>query len=316
MGGASYCDSLMVLTSVFVKGKIGVVTVTYNSASMLDEFFSSLDAQTYHQFCLISVDNASTDNTVPLLKAYSGAEQVVIENTTNIGVAAGNNQGIRAAIDAECEYVLLINNDVVLDPGLFAELVQGLADHHCDMAVPLIYFMDPPDKVWTAGGSFQPKLGFRVRHRGMNEDDRGQFNTPTKIDYAPTCCVLIRREVFSKIGLMDERYFVYADDVDFMYRARRAGVTMYYVPRGKLWHKVNGLTGGSVSDFSFYYNARGRALFLHKHFRGKHPLFWICLHSLQDLIRAILHKSFRHPRKIKLRGMRDGRKVALEQLPQ
>jgi hypothetical protein len=316
MGGASYRDPIVALPSAFVKGKIGVVTVTYNSATMLGEFFSSLDAQTYHQFCLISVDNASTDGTVPLLKAYCGAEQLVVANMTNIGVAAANNQGIRAAINAGCEYLLLINNDVVLDPGLFAELVQGLADHRCDMAVPLIYFMDPPDKIWTAGGSFQPKLGFRVRHRGMNEDDHGQFNTPAKIDYAPTCCVLIRREVFGKIGLMDERYFVYADDVDFMYRARQARVTMYYLPRGKLWHKVNGLTGGSVSDFSFYYNARGRALFLHKHFRGKNPFFWIWLHSLQDLIRAILHQSFRHPRQLKLQGMRDGRKAALEQLPQ
>jgi GT2 family glycosyltransferase len=310
MGGVSYRDPTIELPSAFFPAKIGVVTVTYNSAVMLDEFFASLDAQTYRQFCLISVDNASTDGTVPLLHAYSGVEQLVIANRTNLGVAAANNQGIRAAIEVGCEYVLLINNDVVLDSGLLAELVQGLADHGCDMAVPLIYFSDPPDRIWTAGGSFQPMLGFRVHHRGLDEDDRGQYNRPAKIDYAPTCCVLIRREVFGKIGLMDERYFVYADDVDFMYRARRAGVAMFYVPRGKLWHKVNGLTGGSVSDFSFYYNARGRALFLYKHFRGKNPFFWIWLHSLQDSIRAILHKNFRHPRKIKQQGMRDGRKMA------
>jgi hypothetical protein len=76
---------------------------------------------------------------------------------------------------------------------------------------------------------------------------------------------------------------------------------------------VNGLTGGCISDFSFYYNARGRALFLYKHFRGKSPSFWIWLHALQDSLRAILHKSFRHSRKIKLQGMRDGRKIATDQ---
>lgn len=310
MGGTSYRDSLIALPPTFVKGKIGVVTVTYNSSAMLEEFFSSLDAQTHRQFYLISVDNASTDGTVPLLRTHSEVEQLVISNVSNIGVAAANNQGIRAAIEGGCEYVLLINNDVTFGPDLFAELVQGLIDHDCDMTVPLIYFKNPPDKIWTAGGSFQPRLGFRVRHRGLNEDDRGQFNLPVKIDYAPTCCVLIHREVFGKIGLMDERYFVYADDVDFMYRARRAGLAMYYVPSGKLWHKVNGLTGGSISDFSFYYNARGRALFLHKHFRGKLPFVWIWLHLFQDLVRAIVHRSFRHPRKVKLQGMRDGRKVA------
>ena len=312
MGGDRYRDPTINLPQAFVPRKIGLVTVTYNSATMLKEFFSSLDAQTYRQFCLVSVDNASTDSTVSLLHASSGAEHLVIANTTNVGVAAANNQGIRLAVDLGCEYVLLINNDVVLDPELLTELVRGLADCHCDMAVPLIYFNDPPNRIWTAGGSFQPRLGFRVQHRGLGEDDRGQYDRPVRIDYAPTCCVLIRREVFGKIGLMDERYFVYADDVDFMYRARHSGLIMYYVPRGKLWHKVNGLTGGGVSDFSFYYNARGRALFLYKHFRGKGPFLWIWLHSLQDLIRAILHKSFRQPRKVKQQGMRDGKKIACD----
>jgi len=310
MAGVSYSDPMIELPSAFVPGKIGVVTVTYNSAAMLDEFFASLDAQTYRQFCLISVDNASSDSTVLLLNAQPGAEQLVIANVANVGVAAANNQGIRAAIEVGCEFVLLINNDVVLGPDLLAELIRGLTDHSCEMAVPLIYFSDPPDRIWTAGGSFQPWLGFRIHHRGSNEKDRGQYHQPAKIDYAPTCCVLIRREVFRRIGLMDERYFVYADDVDFMYRARKAGVAMYYLPRGKLWHKVNGLTGGSLSDFSLYYNARGRALFLYKHFRDGNPFFWIWLHSFHDLIRALLRKSFRHTRKVKLQGMRDGRKAA------
>jgi GT2 family glycosyltransferase len=312
MGGVSYRDPTIELPAAVVPGKIGLVTVTYNSAVMLEEFFASLDVQSYRKFCLISVDNASTDGTVPLLHAYSGTEKFVIANCNNVGVAAANNQGIRAAIEVGCEYVLLINNDVVLDPELLAELVRGLADHSCEMTVPLIYFNEPRDRIWTAGGSFQPRLGFRVHHRGLDEEDRGQYTQPAKIDYAPTCCVLIRREVFGKIGLMDERYFVYADDVDFMYRARQAGVAMYYVPCGRLWHKVNGLTGGDVSDFSFYYNARGRALFLYKHLRGMNPSFWIWLHSLQDSMRAILHKNFRHPRKIKKRGMRDGRKIACD----
>jgi GT2 family glycosyltransferase len=313
MAGVSYRDPTIELPADFVPGKIGLVTVTYNSAAMLDEFFSSLSSQSYRQLCLISVDNASTDETVVLLNAYAGwVEQLIVANSSNVGVAAANNQGIRAAIEVGCEYVLLINNDVVVDPELLAELVRGLEEHTCDMTVPLIYFSDPPDKIWTAGGSFQPKLGFRVHHRGLDEEDHGQYTQPAKIDYAPTCCVLIRREVFGKIGLMDERYFVYADDVDFMYRARQAGILMYYIPRGKLWHKVNGLTGGSISDFSYYYNARGRALFLYKHFRATSASFWAGLHLLQDSMRAILHRSFRHAREKKIQGMRDGRKIATD----
>jgi len=311
---ARYKDATVDLPKVFVSGKVGIVTVTFNSEAVLPEFFESLAAQSYNNFVLIAVDNASKDGTLSMLKENSSERRIVIANSTNRGVAEANNQGIRAAIELGCEYVMLLNNDVVVDRDMLARLVDGLSEHQCSMTSPMMYFHNPPDQIWAAGGGFRSRSGFRVYHRHAWEKDSPQSAREKRIDYTPTCCVLIQREVFVVIGLMDQRYFVYSDDVDFMFRARQAGLVMFFIPDAKLWHKVNGLTGGAKSDFSYFYNARGRALFLYKHLNRASAFFWATLHTGFDLLRAAFRTEFRHPCSVKRRGMREGRQTALKPL--
>lgn len=206
MRGTDYREPTVVLPSNMFPGRIGVVTVTYNSATVLDEFLDSLDRQEYSDFLLIAVDNASTDSTLEKLNRHPGGSKRILANRENIGVARANNQGIRIAVDAGCEYVLLLNNDVAFESDLFRQLVEGLTVCRASMVVPLIYFYQPADRIWAAGGGFQPFLGFRNFHWGEGEQDVGQFPEPRRIDYAPTCCVLIHRDVFGQLGLMDERF--------------------------------------------------------------------------------------------------------------
>ena len=312
MSAVKFRELTVALPASCNQGKIGIVTVTYNSEFVLPDFLDSLDRQDYVHYVLIVVDNASTDRTLTVLRERPGRDQIVIANSSNLGTAAGNNQGIRAAIEAGCEYVLLLNNDVVLDQQMLSCLLRGLSEHACSMAVPMMYFQEPRDVIWAAGGGFRPNSGFRIYHGHYGERDSPQSSLAARIEYAPTCCVLIRREVFSKVGLMDERYFVYSDDVDFMYRARAAGEPMYFIPEAKLWHKVNGLTGGAESDFSYFFAARGRALFLYKHFNRATAFLWTTFHAVFDLFRAVFRRSFRHGRAVKWRGMKEGKKVALD----
>ena len=310
LGNKKYKEMTISLPPSFAAGKIGIVTVTYNSALMLHDFFESLDQQTYKDFIVFVVDNASKDATLKQLRERNSERLVIIDNETNMGVAAGNNQGIRYAVEAGCEYVLLINNDVLFDSEMIARLMRGMKESECSMTVPMIYFQVPSTRIWAAGGEFRTALGFSVSHRHANEEDSSAACQPTRIDYAPTCCVLIRREVFADVGLMDERYFVYSDDVDFMFRARRLHISMFLIPGAKLWHKVNGLTGAE-SDFSYFYGARGRALFLYKHMGRLSAPFWRILHGAFDFGRAAIRKNFRHGCMVKWRGMKEGRKVAL-----
>ena len=103
--------------------KVGVVTVTYNSQQVLPDFFASLWSQTHTNFVLYAVDNASSDDSVQLVRAEADERIRLIENASNVGVAAGNNIGITAARNDGCEYVLLLNNDTVFSGSLLANPV-------------------------------------------------------------------------------------------------------------------------------------------------------------------------------------------------
>jgi GT2 family glycosyltransferase len=259
---------------------IGVVTVTYNSAEVLPDFLRCLFAQTHHNFILFAIDNASKDDTINILHRCTDRRLTVIANPDNCGVAAGNNQGIRAALEAGCDSVLLINNDTEFEATLIANLLEGLAMHRVGMTCPKMMYYDEPQRIWAAGGTFQPWLGYRSVHLGGGEIDRGQYDLTRLVTYTPTCCVLIARPVFHKIGLMDERYFVYVDDVDFMYRAMKAGVKLMYLPGATLLHKVARLTGGEESPFTIHYVTRNRMFFLLKHFGMAYALPWMIAHQV------------------------------------
>ena len=253
--------------------KIGVVTVTYNSEHVIREFLDSLRTQTHTNFELYVVDNNSKDKTLEIVRQHSGLPIAVIANRENLGVAEGNNQGIRAALADDCECVLLLNNDTTFSEGLLSELYAGLDRFKCDMTTCKMYFHDFPHRIWCAGGRFRPLLGYENLHDGEGEEDAGQFDEPRRITYTPTCCLMVRRSVFDQIGLMDSRYFVYADDADFLYRCLRRGIALWYIPEARLWHKVSSLTG-NMSDFMVRYSTRNRIYFVRKHLPYWLALFW------------------------------------------
>lgn len=246
--------------------KVGVVTVTYNSEAVIQPFMDDILGQDYRNLVAYVVDNSSIDGTLKALGNCKDARVAILRNERNVGIAEGNNIGIRAAIGDGCGAVLLINNDTEFPANLVTHLVDGLSKHDASIVVPKMMYFDDPGKIWAAGGKFEAFLGYRQRHFGENEIDIGQFDQPRRIDFAPMCCMLIKAEVFTKVGLMDWRYFVYTEDVDFMLRSKRAGIRASYLPSVKLFHKVGSLTGGKESDFAVRYGTRNKIFFWLKHF--------------------------------------------------
>lgn len=291
------------MDNTITPGKIGVVTVLFHSEPVLAEFFPSIAAQTYRNFTVFAVDNASTDRSVALCREQGFT---VIANDENRGVAAANNQGIAAALDADCEYVLLLNNDVSFGPTLFSELLDGLRAHHCQMTTPLIYFSDAPSTIWCAGGGFTRWLGERPWHSHQGRHDTGQLLTPRRVEFTPTCCVLMDRDVFARVGMMDERYFVYWDDTDFMLRARRTGERLMLLPHAKLWHKVGALTGRE-SNFTLHYATRNHAYYLRKHLPAPLALLWLSIYGTAFALAALFSSRWR----IKLRAWLEGMRMPL-----
>lgn len=203
--------------------KIGIVTILYNSEAVLDDFFESLSHQTFKNFILYIVDNLSPDNSLSRAKSLGGKvdfECVYIENDQNFGVAKGNNIGIKAALKDGCNYILLSNNDIVLNSNTIENLLSGIVSYKADLAVPKIYFWNTNKLLWMAGGKFRWLQGTTL-HFGFRQPDSAKFNQLKAIEYAPTCFMLIKSKIFKEIGYMDEVYFVYYDDSDFLWRVRK-----------------------------------------------------------------------------------------------
>ena len=234
---------------------VGIITVLFNSAPYLDDFVASLRVQPgAHRVYVI--DNASTDGCFERFReliAESAIEVWGCRNPENAGIAVANNQGIDRAIGDGCERVLFLNNDVSFDPGLIGALAASCT---ADVAAtPRI--VDGERKPWFEGGAIRWALAIKAEHRTTRSAD--------PVTYAPTCCLMVHRESLARAGHMNERYFVYGDDVDFAIRLVKARVRFVVVDTEVLVHKVGSTTGGSFSEFSSFHVTRGRVLTLRLH---------------------------------------------------
>jgi GT2 family glycosyltransferase len=268
--------------------RIGLVTVTYNSSPVIGGFMDSLAHQNWPDWRLYVIDNASKDASLDRVRwdMHDDTRIMIVANADNRGVAAANNQGILAALGDGCDLVLLINNDVEFGPDLLSILASEIDRLDADMIVPKIRYFEPASWIWCAGGKFQRSGAYvRTRHFGDREVDRGQFDTARRIEYAPTCCMMIRPSVFQQIGLMDESFFVYCDDTDFCFRAWKEGLSLWYAPEPVLVHKVSSLTVIG-SDFSRFFIMRGQVYFIKKHMKLSTP-FWLFVFQADIFLRFI-----------------------------
>lgn len=245
-----------------IKGKIGVVIVNYNGASYQNAALKTIYESSYTNYEVIIVDSASKDDSIELAKREYPQAHYLLQGE-NVGVAKGNNIGIKYAIEElDTEYVLLINNDIELDTHTFEYLVER-ADNRT-ITVPKIYYYEPHDMLWFAGGEMYWNRG-ESGHIGNFEIDKGQYNEEHVVGYSPTCCMLIHRDVFEKIGYIDETVFMYFDDTDLCVRMNDAGFKILYVPSAVMWHKVSSSGGGMDSKVYVYYNFRNKFYFMDKY---------------------------------------------------
>jgi GT2 family glycosyltransferase len=265
--------------------KIGVVTVTYNSSNVIDEFMTSMLAQTHLNYVLYIIDNASSDDTLSKISKYNDERIVLIANKDNVGVAAGNNQGIKSSLSSNCTHVLLINNDTAFEPQFTEKLLAGLKAYRCDMVTPKIMHYNQPEVIWSAGGYFDKYRANAGKEIGANQIDKGEYDISIQVDYSSTCCLLICSDVFQSVGLMDEKYFCYFDDTDFCLRARQQQKILYYIFDAKMFHNASSLTGGCNSPFSIKQSARNKVFFIRKHYRSPLKNIWIYLYWIELCLR-------------------------------
>ncbi len=233
---------------------------------------------------VLVVDNGSTDGS-PARIAAAHPRAEVLALPENQRFAGGNNFGISRALTHGADVVMLLNNDTEADPGLYEHLLLALdQDPGAGAAAPLIYFAPPSARIWYAGGRCVPALGLAA-HRGLRALDRGQYRAVEPTGYLTGCCLLARREVWEKVGLLDERYFIYAEDADWSLRARAAGYRLLFVPTARLWHKVSATTG-EASPWKIYQRLRANLVLFARHARGIGRLTWLPAFLAQQLLLA------------------------------
>jgi len=235
--------------------KVSIIVLNWNGYRDTVECVNSLGKVAYSNCEIVIVDNGSTDGSEEILRK-SFPDIKIIQTGRNLGFTGGNNVGIRHALTNGADYVILLNNDTIVDRAFAGELVKAAeTDKSIGLFCSKIYFYDRPDVFWYAGASFHPWLGWG-RHRGFNKRDVGQYDRIEGTERPTGCALMATRELCEKIGLLREEYFCYCEDLDWGMRARDAGYKIVYVPASKVWHKVSRSTGGGSTGISLYYYTR------------------------------------------------------------
>lgn len=264
------------------KPKVSIIILTTNALAMTKEQLKDiekLDTKKIDCECLV-VDNGSHDGSEEELSGLTlpNMDYKFIESGANLGFAGGNNVGIKDVLKRGFDYIILMNNDLILPSDIVTELVKFMEKNpDVGIASPKMYFAKGyefhKDKykesekgkvIWYAGGVIDKNNVYSV-HRGVDEVDHGQYDKTEDTDFANGATVIIRRKVFEKVGLLDSSYFLYWEDADFSQRARQNGFRVVYFPKTWIWHKVSASTGGSGSPTNDYFLVRNRYYFASKY---------------------------------------------------
>lgn len=255
------------------KRKVAVILVNWNLEKYTSACIASLlKLSTKNiRLSIIVVDNGSTDNSVSEIEKKF-PEVIMLQSVENLGFTGGNNHGIRYGLKMGFEFIWLLNNDTVVDTNALVPLVAACESANVGIAGSKIYFSPGREYhrdrylksergkvIWYAGGQIDWNNMY-ASHRGVDDVDHGQFNRTQETPFVTGCSMMIRREVFDRIGLLDDRYFLYLEDLDFSLRAKHAGFTLLYVPDSVLWHENAGSTDKPGNTLHEYYQTRNRLL--------------------------------------------------------
>lgn len=275
--------------------KIDIVIVNYQKSRDTINCAESIRKSLYPIRKIFIIDN--TEDKDVFLENNFTAEPMIkyIKTSRNLGFAGGNNLGITESLKDAPDYILLLNNDVIVNKDFLNKLVAGTLAESADITTGKIYYYDRPDIIWGAGGWIDWKRGMGMLY-GIGQKDVGQFDKNKGVSFISGCMMLIKCGVFGKIGMFDEKYFMYYEDVDFCLRASNAGFKMAYIPGSIIWHKV-GAINPNKTPFYFYYFMRN-SIFVIRKFATFRQKIWYSIYSAIYYSLKFLHVFLRDSRYI------------------
>jgi len=250
-----------------------VVILNWNRCDDTIRCVESVQRLRYPRFTVVVVDNGSTDGSPgTLAKRFPGLE--VIETGSNLGYAGGNNAGIHWALRRGADHVLILNNDTIVDPDVLAELTRVAGgDRTIGVVGPKVLCEPDRHLIYSCGES--QSLWFNVRRIATGQPDRDVGRNPRDVAYVVGCAILVSREFIERVGLLDDVFFAYYDEVDWCFRGRRLGYRVVCAPAAVVYHKGEASSGKGLNPITAYYRTRNWVYFMRKHASAYHWLAFI-----------------------------------------
>lgn len=244
---------------------IAVIILNWNNAPDTLECLQTVFASNDSRFSVFVADNGSTDGSLAKLKtAYPQAH--FVENRANLGFAEGNNRAILQAIEQGAEYLFLLNNDATIARDTLTVLRKA-ADEHPNAAAlgPKVYFYDSPMTISNGGGEWNPRTAICYnKYRDVDESSLLK-NEIEPCSFVCGCALFVRVSTLARVQLMDPRFFLNWEEIDWCFRMRQFGYDCLYVPQAKAWHKVScSFVGGKRGPMWNYFFYRNRLLWMEK----------------------------------------------------
>lgn len=270
---------------------IAVILLNWNGKKDTLECLCSLKNLEYEHYTVIIADNGSTDGSLQAI-SFLYPNVTVIDNKKNLGFAEGNNRAISYALDRGFGALLLLNNDTVVDPLLLKAFMATLQEHPKAILGAKVYLYSQKETFDHFGGCWNLYKGQfdLVGHR--KQEDHSSWETPFEIDYVCGCALFARAEAFREIGMLDARFFLFWEESDFCFRAKKLGYTILVSPQAKIWHKVSAsFIGGKAHTTYFWW--RNRFLWIEKNLSPKEKWGVYSKALLPEIFKLIRHHLIR-----------------------
>jgi GT2 family glycosyltransferase len=241
--------------------KVYAIILSFNRKDDTIECIESLKKLQYPNYEIVVVENGSNDDSAIAIRDRF-PEVSLIEIEKNIGYACGFNTGLEYAYKNGASFFLILNNDTIIDSEALKELVKvAESDKQIGFVSGKVYYYDDPLKLQTVGKQTDPLL-LVGKHVGLGEYDIGQYDQIEEYDFVDDVFLLVRREVYERVGGYDENFFIQWEEADWCARVRRAGFKIFYTPKAKIWHKGNLTMAQGMSPIILFYLTRNQFPFI------------------------------------------------------
>lgn len=268
---------------------IYAVVLAWNQWAETRACLESLSKSERVNLRIVLVDNGSTDGTTEQVAQNFPAIEV-LRTEANVGIARGYNMGMEYALRQNADFVMILNNDTEMAPNMTFELMAALGSHPAaGMVMPKIYhFFGKPNRLWCAGIEWRP-FPPRAKYIGWDAPDGPPFDQVFPIEYAPSCCMLMKSGALKTVGLFDPSYYFYFSDLELSARFWQAGFEILFVPTARMWHKVSMSTQKSVKPQKWWFDMGQSSVLFISRYRPRRELV---VHTIWWLMRETIKLKF------------------------